>query len=148
VRDLSELEKTRMADLRRALRVQIRPESADGICPKTGIALSRGMPLFERTSDSAYHYHNGYFETVDAEIAYCMIWHCRPTFSPDGWKDFGRTGPGSGSGFGPRVQNVFNTPVHNVVENWSSTRLTSFLLVICTICTHRSAEPIEEARWN
>jgi predicted O-methyltransferase YrrM len=67
-----------MASLRRALRVQIRSQPADGIWPRIGIAIWCGMPLFERTEREPYHYHNGYFETVDAEIAYCMIRHCKP----------------------------------------------------------------------
>lgn len=30
-------------------------------------------------SENAYHYNNGYFETVDAEVAYCMVRHYKPT---------------------------------------------------------------------
>ena len=29
-------------------------------------------------SENTYHYNNGYFEAVDAEVAYCMVRHCRP----------------------------------------------------------------------
>ena len=48
VPDVSELEK-REWPIRRVIPVQIRSESADGICPKTNFALWCGMPLFERT---------------------------------------------------------------------------------------------------
>ncbi len=29
-------------------------------------------------SPDAYHYHNGYFESCDAEVAYCMVRHWKP----------------------------------------------------------------------
>jgi Methyltransferase domain len=42
---------------------------------------SRYLPELEWSSEQkgdGYHYHNGYFECVDAEIAYCMVRHWKP----------------------------------------------------------------------
>ena len=32
----------------------------------------------ERATPDSYHYHNGYFESCDAEVAYCMVRHWKP----------------------------------------------------------------------